>query len=129
MTTSPARPAVETAAGREPGTVRLVLDVELALDDAVADLIRDELARDATIEVVLLLPGMTISTDAAVVALRRRRLAQARQRRVEELARIAGPRSAQVTIAVQRRRWRLPEPLRSLIAPGHRSTIQEGPDR
>lgn len=115
------------AVEREPGRVRLVLDVEFALDEVVARLLWAELVKEVTVDVVLMLPRLSWSSDAALVASRGRRLAQARQRRIEELARIAGPRAAQLNVSVQRRRWRRPDPPLTLTQPSHRSISQEGP--
>lgn len=117
------------AVEREPGRVRLVLDVEFALDEVVASLLRAELMKEATVDVVLVLPRLSWSSDAALVASRGRRLAQARQRRIEELARIAGPRADQLNVSVQRHRWRLPKAPFSLTRLSHRSISQEGPRR
>ena len=126
MTPGIARRAPD-AAEREPRRVRLVLDVEFALDEVAASLLRAELMNDATVDVVLVLPRLSWSTDAALVARRRRRLVQARQRRIEELAWIAGPRAAQVSVTVQRRRrWR-GGALRDRTPALHRSIFQEGP--
>ncbi|WP_344150076.1 hypothetical protein [Nocardioides koreensis] len=86
----------------------MVLDVEYALDGLVADLVRHELDRGGRVHVVLVLPRLGWSTDAALVAVRRSRIAAARERRLEELAVIAGPRSAQVTVRTRRHRWRRP---------------------
>ena len=126
MTLGIARRAPD-AVEREPGRVRLVLDVEFALDEVVASLLWAELVKEATVDVVLLLPRLSWSTDAALVAPRRRRLVQARQRRIEELAWIAGPRAAQVSVTVQRRRWRRAGTPRDRTPPSHRSISQEGP--
>lgn len=82
MTAGIARRAPDAVADREPRRVRLVLDVEFALDEVVASLLRSELMSDATVDVVLLLPRLSWSTDAALVAPGRRRLVQARQRRI-----------------------------------------------
>ncbi|MDO9495555.1 MAG: hypothetical protein Q7J48_07620 [Nocardioides sp.] len=99
-----------------------MLDVEFALDEVVASLLWSELMRDATVDVVLLMPRLSWSTDFALVAPRRRRLVQARERRIEELAGIAGPRAAQVSVTVQRRRRRRagrPRDRTPAIAPIH----------
>jgi hypothetical protein len=128
MTLGIARRAPD-AVEREPGRVRLVLDVEFALDEVVASLLWAELMKEATVDVVLVLPRLSWSSDAALVMSRGRRLAQARQRRIEELARIAGPRAAQLHVSVQRHRWRRPEAPLSLTRPSHRSISQEGPRR
>jgi len=77
MTTEIDGPALDAVAAREPGRVRLVWDVELTLDEVAAELLRAELARSATVDVVLSLPRTPWSTDAALMALRGRRLAQA----------------------------------------------------
>lgn len=95
------------AAPREEG--RLVLDVEYPLDDVVAALVRAELIAGRRVHVVVLLPGPVWSTDAALVASRRRRLDQALDQRTRELAEVAGDRAAQVTVSIQRRRrWPWP---------------------
>ena len=127
MTAGTARRAPDTVADLEPRRVRLVLDVEFALDEVVASLLWAELVKEATVDVVLLLPRLS-SSSAALVSLRRRRqLAQARQRRIEELAWIAGPRAAQLSVTVQRRCWRRARKPRDRTPPLHRSISQEGP--
>ena len=126
MTAGTARRAPDTVADLEPRRVRLVLDVEFTLDEVVASLLWAELVKEATVDVVLLLPRL--SSIAALVSVRRRRqLAQARQRRIEELAWIAGPRAAQLSLTVQRRRWRRARKPHDRTPPLHRSTSQEGP--
>ena len=117
------------AVERKPGRVRLVLDVESAIDEVVASLLWAELVKEATVDVVLVLPRLSWSSDAALVMSRGRRLAQARQRRIEELARIAGPRAAQLNVSVQRRRWRWPEVPLSFRRPSRRSISKEGTRR
>jgi len=113
----------------EPGTARLVMDVEFALDDVVADLIRDELAGGGVVHVLLLLPRLGWSTDAAPIALRGRRIAQAREQRIEDLFRIAGDKAAQVTISVQRHRWRRATAGQNLSAYNPHLHAYEGNDR
>lgn len=103
MTPGSARRAPD-AVEREPGRVRLVLDVEFTLDEVVTSLLRAELMKETTVDVVLVLPRLSWTSDAALVMSRGRRLAQARQRRIEELARIAGPRAAQLNVSVRRHR-------------------------
>jgi len=96
----------------EPGSAWLVLDVELALDEALADLLRTELSRGGRVHVVLVLPRLGWSSDAALVALHGRRIACAREQRLEELAWLAGPGPTQITVSVRQQRWRrrpLPE--------------------
>lgn len=104
--TTRARAAQHSAGdgGREP--VRLVLDVESSIAKYVADRLTAELMNGASVEVVLVLPRASLTLDAALVAVRHRRLAQARQHRIEELAQIAGPLIDQVSVSVHRRRWR-----------------------
>lgn len=102
--------------GRCPA--RLVLDTQFVLDEVIAHLIRGELARGGTLQVVLVPPRLGWSIDAVVVALRRRRIIQAREQQIEGLLRIAGDRSAQVTIAVRRSWWRRrPRPATSRSEP------------
>lgn len=86
---------------------RLVLDPHFVLDEVIARLIRGELARGGTVLVVFALPRLRWSLAADAVVARRGRIDRARKERITELVRIAGDRSAQVTIATQRS-WRRP---------------------
>lgn len=127
--TAPGSRSPEAVREPEPGPRRLVLDVEFALDEVVADLIRDELAGGGRVHVVLLLPRLGWSTDPALVATHGRRIAQTRERRIEDLVRIAGGRSAQVTISLQRRRWRRPQAGQTLSDYDTHDHAQEGIDQ
>jgi len=92
--------------------------MQFVLDEVIAQLIRGELAQGGTLQVVLVPPRLGWSIDAAFVALRRGRLTQLREQQIEELLRIAGDRSAQVTIAVRRSSWsRRPRPTTSRSEP------------
>ncbi|GAA2100451.1 hypothetical protein GCM10009841_15150 [Microlunatus panaciterrae] len=64
--------------------------MKFTLEELVASLLWAELMMEATVDVVLVLSRLSWSSDAALVVSRRRRLAQARQRRIEELAGSAG---------------------------------------
>lgn len=128
MTAGTIRPAPHTAREGKPGRSRLVLDVEFSVEEIVATLLRSELRRGATVDVVLQLPRLSWSSDAALVSRRGRRLAQARQRRMEELARIAGPWAAQLNVSVERHRWRWLEVPLSFTKP-HRTISKEGQGR
>ncbi len=88
----------------QPGrrAARLVLDPHFVLDEVIARLIRSELARGGTVQVVLVLPRLRWSLAADAVVARRGRIDQARKDQIEELLRIAGDRSAQATIVTQR---------------------------
>ncbi|MFC5179621.1 hypothetical protein [Nocardioides taihuensis] len=99
----------------------MVLDVDFAPDGLLADLLRAELDQGVEVHVVLLRPRLGWSTDAALVVLHGRRIAAARGRRLEELAHIAGARHRQVTVSIQRHRWRSAVPSQSLaryLSPG-----------
>jgi hypothetical protein len=61
MTLGIARRAPE-AVEREPGRVRLVVDMEFALDEGVASLLSAELMEGATVDVVLVLPRLSWSS-------------------------------------------------------------------
>ncbi|GEP35056.1 hypothetical protein NSZ01_28240 [Nocardioides szechwanensis] len=87
---------------------RLVLDPHFVLDEVIARLIRGELARGGTVQVVLVLPRLRWSLAAVAVVARRGRIDQVRKERIVELLRIAGDRSAQVTIRTQRSWCRQP---------------------
>ena len=106
---------VESSVGhRGQRPARLVLDTQFVIDEVIADLIRGELARGGMLQVVLVPPRLGWSIDAVVVTLRRRRITQAREQQIEELLRIVGDRSAQVSIAVHRSWWRRrPQPATS----------------
>jgi hypothetical protein len=124
-TTSPS--ALLPAGGSRPQRgARMVLDVEFVLDGVVADLIATELARGGLVQVVLLPPRPAWSTDAALVLGRHRRLAAARRRRIQELIDIAGCRAAQVTVSIQRHRWRPSVPARNLASYRAESSDQKG---
>lgn len=110
--------AESSAVHRAQRSARLVLDTQFVLDEVIAHLIRGELARGGALQVVLVPPRLRWSIDAVVVTLSRRRITQAREQQIEELLRIAGDRSAQVTIAVRRSWWRQrPRPATSRSAP------------
>ena len=109
---SPGSPDARGRPERRPA--RMVLDVDFALEGPVVELLRSELDQGVAVHVVLLLPRLGWSTDAALAALRRRRIAAARRSRLEELARIAGERHRQVTVSIQRHRWRAATPSRRL---------------
>ena len=83
---------------------RLVLDPHFVLDEVIARLIRDELTRGGTLQVVFVLSrwrwSLAADTLGALVA-RRGRIDQARTERIEELLRIAGDRSGQVAIVTK----------------------------
>ena len=89
----------------EPDSALLVLDVELALDGALADLLRTELSRGGRVHVVLVLPRLGWSSDAALVALHGRRRACAPKQRLTELAWLAGPGPTQITVSVRKQGW------------------------
>jgi hypothetical protein len=130
MTTGTAGPGLGTVANREPGQVRLVWDVELAVDEVVAELVRGRTREGRERGRGPRGACRSWSTDAALVALRGRRLAQARQQRIEELAWIAGPMATQVSISMQRRRLRGPHTSAPFTPPATTtslpSLIQEG---
>jgi hypothetical protein len=78
------------------------------------------------VHVVLLRPRLGWSTDAALVVLHRRRIAVARSSRLEELSHIAGARQRQVTLSIQRHRWRAAAPRQSLASYLTHRPDQEG---
>ena len=86
----------------ERRAARLVLDPHFVPDEAITRLIRDELARGGTVQVVRMVPRLRWSLTADVAVARRGRIDQTRKKRIEELLRIDGDRSAQVTIGTQR---------------------------
>lgn len=92
--------------GSQAFTARMVLDVDYALDGIAAALLRSELRRGGTVQVVLLLPPPSLLSNAIVVLLWERWLVEARERRLAELALVAGPHGDRVTVLVQRRRHR-----------------------
>jgi hypothetical protein len=104
----------------------MVLDVDFALDGLVVDLLRTELDQGRQVHVVLLRPRLGWSTDAALVPQRRRRIAAARSSRLEELAHIAGAGHRQVTVSIQRHRWRAAAPRQSLARYSTPGPDQEG---
>ncbi|MFC4786409.1 hypothetical protein ACT8ZV_18175 [Nocardioides sp. MAHUQ-72] len=100
-----------TAAVPRRRSARMVLDVEYPLDETVAALVRSELARGGSVHVVLVHPRSGWSIDPALVRLRQHRIAAARERRLQELAVIAGDGAARVSVSVVRQRWRRPAAL------------------
>lgn len=107
---------------------RLVLDPNFVLDEVIARLVRGELARGGTVQVVLVLPRLrwSLATDAAVA--RRGRIDQARRARIEELLCITGDRSAQVTIVTESSWCRQPpEQALSSYQPRHHDSERKHP--
>ena len=112
----------------ERRAARLVLDPHFVLDEVIARLIRRELTRGGTLQVEFVLPRRRWSLATDAVAERRGRIDQAQKERIEELLRIAGDRSAQVTIGTQLSWFRQPrEQALSSYQPSHHDCERKHP--